>query len=88
MTTPWLTDAEVDDMCAGLRQNAAKIRYLRDALKLPVRTKPNGKPLVPRASCEAALEGLPADRRRRARPERQPVQPNTAGLVLAFQRKS
>ncbi len=28
-TRPDLTDAEVDEICAGLTQNAAKCRYLR-----------------------------------------------------------
>lgn len=47
MTTvlPYFTDAEVDEMCAGLTQNAAKIRYLR-RLGLKVDRKPNGRPLA------------------------------------------
>jgi hypothetical protein len=49
MLTAALTDAEVDAMCAGLKQNAAKVRYLRDVLKVPVQRKPNGRPLVMRA---------------------------------------
>lgn len=87
MTTPWLTDAEIDDHCEGLRQNAAKIKYLR-SLGLTVATKPNGKPIVLRAHYEAVLSGLPVDKRKRAQPpERQPVQPDAAGLVLAFSRR-
>lgn len=88
MTTPWLTDAEVDDLCEGLVQNAAKVRYLRKVLKLTVATKPNGRPLVARSQCEAAIEGLPTDKRKRPLPPaRQPVQPDAAGLVLAFSRR-
>lgn len=45
---PDLTDEEVDRICAGLRQNAAKIRFLQ-RLKLRVERRPNGKPLVNRA---------------------------------------
>jgi hypothetical protein len=49
---PDLTDAEVDRICDGLKQNAAKIRYLR-GLGLHVERKPNGRPLVNRAHYEA-----------------------------------
>ncbi len=41
----FLSDAEVDDMCAGLTQDAAKVRYLRQ-LGLKVDRKPNGRPLA------------------------------------------
>ncbi len=43
-----LTDAEVDLICDGYVQNAAKVRYLR-GLGLNVARKPNGRPLVNRA---------------------------------------
>lgn len=46
-----LTDSEIDTICAGLVQNAAKVRYLR-SMGLTVRQKPNGKPLVNRAHFE------------------------------------
>lgn len=51
---PYLTDAEVDEICAGLKQNAAKVRYLRDVLRLPVERKPNGRPLVRRTDLARA----------------------------------
>lgn len=61
MLTAALTDAEVDAMCAGLKQNAAKVRYLRDVLKVPVQRKPNGRPLVMRADLSRpAQNGRPA----------------------------
>lgn len=62
-TAPFLSDAEVDAMCAGLKQNAAKVRYLRDVLKMPVGRKPNGRPLVARADCErrGAQNGRPSN---------------------------
>lgn len=50
----YLTDAEVDDICAGLTQNAAKVRYMQTVLKVPARRKPNGRPLVLRADIERA----------------------------------
>jgi hypothetical protein len=49
---PILTDAEIDEICAGLTQAAAKVRYLRDVLRVPVERKPNGRPLVRRADWE------------------------------------
>lgn len=50
---PDLTDEEVDRICAGLRQNAAKIRFLQQRLKVRVDRKPNGRPLVNRAHYDA-----------------------------------
>ena len=46
MTTD-LPDAEIDTICSGYKQNAAKIRFLQN-MGLHVRRKPNGKPLVNR----------------------------------------
>ena len=41
MLTAVLSDEEIDAICDGLKQNAAKVRYLRDTLTLPVhRIKP------------------------------------------------
>lgn len=51
-----LTDAEIDAICAGYVQNAAKIRFLR-AMGLTVRTKPNGRPLVNRNHYDAVTNG-------------------------------
>lgn len=84
---PWLTDAEIDDMCCGLSQNAARIRYLRDELKLPVKAKPNGRPLVPRWACDALLAGTPADTRKKSEPSVHPAQPNERALLLASSRR-
>jgi hypothetical protein len=49
---PYLSDAEVDDMCSPLKQNAAKVRYLTTVLRLAVNRKPDGRPLVWRADLE------------------------------------
>ena len=51
-----LEDYEIDKICEGLSQNAAKVRYLRK-LGLTVRRKPNGKPLVNRAHSDAVMLG-------------------------------
>ncbi|RCW73848.1 hypothetical protein [Pseudorhodoferax soli] len=48
---PDLTDQQVDAICDGLTQNAAKVRYLR-GLGLRVDRRPNGRPLVARADWE------------------------------------
>lgn len=87
--SPWLSQSEVDDLCEPLTQPAAQIRYLRDALKLSVRPKPNGRPLVLRSNVEEVLGGLPEKKRKAKAPEASAAdrQPDVAGLVLAFTRK-
>jgi hypothetical protein len=55
---PVLSDAEIDDICAGLKQNAAKVRFLRDVLKVSAQRKPNGRPLVLRADWERRTERI------------------------------
>lgn len=47
-----LTDEKIDNICEGLTQNAAKVRFLR-GMGLEVRRKPNGKPLVNSAHYDA-----------------------------------
>lgn len=83
---PWFTDAEIDELCAGLTQHAAKARYLRD-LGLTVQTKPNGRPLVMRAHAEAVLSGMPSTQTQ-ALPEAATRLPNRDALVLAFGRRA
>ncbi len=58
---PYLTDDEIDGICAGLTQSAAKVRYLRDVLRVPVERKPNGRPLVRRVDWERAQNAKPAN---------------------------
>lgn len=48
MSTPDLSDEEVDAICKGLKQSAAKIRHLH-SLGLRVDRRPNGRPLIARA---------------------------------------
>lgn len=59
MLTPNLTDAEVDAICDGLKQSAAKVRYLR-RLGLTVNEKPNGRPLVNRKHYDEVMGGVVA----------------------------
>ncbi|MGC4059397.1 MAG: hypothetical protein QM749_00460 [Aquabacterium sp.] len=48
---PDLSPEEVDRICSGLVQNAAKVRYLR-RLGLYVERRPDGSPLVARTEWE------------------------------------
>lgn len=84
-SVPWLTDTEIDELCAGLSQPAAKVRYLR-GLGLTVQVKPNGRPLVMRAHAEAVLSGAPPVQVAAANtPTRQP---DRQALMLAFGRRA
>lgn len=56
MAADFYSDAEVDELCAGLTQSAAKIKYLR-GLGLRVDRKPNGRPLAWRPAAPAAQSG-------------------------------
>lgn len=83
---PDLSDQEVDALCEGLVQNAARIKYLR-SLGLTVHVKPNGRPLVARSHAERVLAG---DRVAEAASPaaRQVPQPDRAGLVHFFGRRA
>ncbi len=61
-----LTDQEIDDICDGLTQNAARVRYLR-RMGLTVRRKPNGRPLVNRAHYDTTMNGAATLQRRAER---------------------
>ena len=62
--SPILSDAEIAELCRGLKQSAARIRFLRDTLKIPVARRPDGTPLVLRKDVEGP------------RPDVAPVGPN------------
>jgi hypothetical protein len=61
--SPDLSDEEIDAICAGRVQSAAKVRYLR-SFGLTVRQKPNGKPLVHRAHYDDLMQGVTSNGRR------------------------
>ncbi|MGE0745253.1 MAG: hypothetical protein AB7K86_08400 [Rhodospirillales bacterium] len=72
---PYLTDNEVRDICAGIEQPAAMIRYLRSVVRVPiVLRKPNGMPLVGRDALRQALGGTATGA------PQAPQRPNTARL--------
>jgi hypothetical protein len=53
---PYLTDAEIADICAPLVVPGYQIKYLQ-RLGLIVNRKPNGKPLVARGEFDRVLVG-------------------------------
>ena len=56
MTTPFLTDAEIMDICRPLTQPAAMVRRLRD-MGFFVKTRPNGWPLISRVNFADVMSG-------------------------------
>lgn len=60
-TDPDLSNNEIDRICEGLVQDAAKVRYL-EGLGLRVRRKPNGRPLVNRKHYDAVCGQAAAER--------------------------
>lgn len=76
---PWLLQDEIDDLCEPLKQHAAQMRFIR-SLGITVREKPNGAPLIMRNHFEAVMNPTGNT----CKPTK--VQPNRAGLHLAFAR--
>lgn len=58
MTTPYLSDEEIAEICRPLKMPAAQRRHLA-RLGLLVKAKPNGQPLVARAEFERVMTGAP-----------------------------
>ena len=80
--TPYLTDAEVADICQPLVAPSAQIRFIQK-LGMLVHRKPNGRALVARSEFERVLVGRQSEDIRhsgRAAPDR-------AALVQLFQGK-
>jgi hypothetical protein len=59
-TLPFLSDAEVAEICAPLKVPAYQVKFLQ-RLGLIVNRKPNGKPLVARGEIERVLVGRVAE---------------------------
>jgi hypothetical protein len=51
-----LTDAEINNICKPLKQNAAKVRHL-EGMHLIVHQAPDGRPLVNRSHYDAVTSG-------------------------------
>lgn len=85
---PDLADAEINDLCGGLRQDAAKVRYLM-GLGLTVNRRPNGRPLVWRAHAEQVLSGNEPKPAANDSPTTTPAPTgNRAGMLLMFGRRA
>lgn len=82
-----LTDTEVDAICDGLRQNAAKVRFLA-SLGLHVNFKPNGRPLVVRTHAEQVLAGLEQPCAQTLGASEQRPSPDRAALIQLFNRRA
>ena len=52
---PFLSDAEIAELCKPLVMPAAQVRYLRNELRLHVNIKPNGRPIVMRSELERVM---------------------------------
>lgn len=77
--SPYLTDAEIAEICEPLINGAAQRRYL-ERLGLIVKAKPNGRPLVARGEFERVLIG------RQPEPAQNGGgQPNRAALMQVLQ---
>lgn len=75
--TPWLSQDEIDDLCAPLTQHAAQIRFIK-GLGITVREKPNGAALVMRTHFDETMN--PAGKKKKPAS----CEPNRSGLQLVF----
>lgn len=80
-TLPFLSDAEIAEICTPLVMPAAQCRHLT-RLGLIVKRKPNGRPLVARGEFERVLVGRQPEAQNGA-----PSQPNRAALLQLIQDK-
>lgn len=80
-TLPWYSDEEINDMCQGLTQDAAKVRFLQRK-GLTVTRKPCGRPLLMRDHAAKVLSGLANVASAVDQPARQALQPNVAGVLV------
>jgi hypothetical protein len=80
---PYLSDAEIDEICEPLTQPHAQIRYLR-SIGVPVSRKPGGRPLVGRAAFDRVMAGSPPEAANDAQPPSAGPQPDHAALQQHF----
>ena len=79
--TPYLSDAEVLEICDPLKLGKAQCRYLA-RLGMVVKNKPNGKPLIARGEFERVMIGKQLD----AKNALTGTQPNTSALLNHVQK--
>lgn len=78
---PYLTDAEIAEICEPLTQASAQVRYLA-SLGMIVHRKPNGRPLVEREHARAVLGGRAPVKITGSDAPDEPESPNVTALVL------
>jgi len=83
---PYLSDAEIDEICEPLTQPHAQIRYLR-TLGVPVSRKPGGRPLVGRAAFDRVMAGAAPEAANEAHAPNASVQPDHAALQQLFNKQ-
>ena len=68
---PWLSQEEVSDLCEGLTQPAAQVRYLKRVLNITAARKPSGAVLLFRHQIEPKdAKGAKSADRVRPQPDR------------------
>lgn len=83
--SPFLTQKQVDEICEGLTQKAAKVRYLR-GLGLHVTVKPNGDPHVARSEYERVFGAARVGGQKiKAAPG---SEPDTSAAILLLNRRA
>lgn len=83
---PYLSDAEIDEICEPLTQPHAQIRYLR-TLGVPVSRKPGGRPLVGRAAFDRVMAGAAPEAANEAHAPHASTQPDHAALQQLFNKQ-
>lgn len=79
MTTPYLSDEEIAEICRPLKTPAAQRRHLV-RLGLLVKATPNGRPIVARAEFERVMTGAPPAASAVAASDDPATTPNVVGL--------
>lgn len=87
MSSPWLEDEIIDELCFPLTQNAAKVRFLRSEFGVVVTRRKNGRPVVLREAWEARQRGieLAAPATKEVAPTKN--RPNGAAVLLQFRQR-
>lgn len=78
---PYLTDEEIDEICAPLKIGAAKRKRL-ERMGMLVKLKPNGRPLVARVEFDRVMTGGQVEASSSSNPEI--TGPNVLGLKDFF----
>ena len=82
--SPFLSQSQIDELCEGLCQKAAKVRYLRK-LGLHVTVKPNGDPHVARSEYERVFGAARIGQQKiKATPG---SEPDTSAAILLLNRR-